>query len=563
MASRQQQPLFILSEGNERTKGQAAQDSNIRAGKAVANSVRTTLGPKGMDKMLVGSSGDVVITNDGATILNEMDIEHPAAQMIVEVAETQEVEVGDGTTTAAVLSGELLSEAEELLDSDLHPTVIVEGYHEAARLAAEAIDEQILDIDLDDDILISVAESSMTGKGTGDVTADLLAEQVVTAVRRVAYERIDREDIRIHTQTGAASSATELVDGVILSEEPANANMPRTLEDASVAILESKLDVRTGEADAEYSISSVDQLNAAVEAEDSELRGYAKTLSEAGVEVVFCTKDIDDRVASYLADAGILAFSNVSSKKSKALAKATGAKHLGTVEGIEDADLGSLASLSIETYNDEDTVFVDGGPHSNYVTLFVRGSTDHVIDELERALNDAIDVVIAALNKGGVVPGAGGTEVAISEYVRSRAASVEGRKQLAIEAFASAVDSLPRTLAENSGMDSIDALVELRSTYDSEGRAGIVSTGRSGEIGNPVVAGILDPAAVKHEAIKSATECSFRPRLASLSSLSTYLYEWDESSTLLISPMRSGGRSNGSSRPVSTKPRTSREHVYS
>jgi len=404
MASRQQQPLFILSEGNERTKGQAAQDSNIRAGKAVANSVRTTLGPKGMDKMLVGSSGDVVITNDGATILNEMDIEHPAAQMIVEVAETQEVEVGDGTTTAAVLSGELLSEAEELLDSDLHPTVIVEGYHEAARLAAEAIDEQILDIDLDDDILISVAESSMTGKGTGDVTADLLAEQVVTAVRRVAYERIDREDIRIHTQTGAASSATELVDGVILSEEPANANMPRTLEDASVAILESKLDVRTGEADAEYSISSVDQLNAAVEAEDSELRGYAKTLSEAGVEVVFCTKDIDDRVASYLADAGILAFSNVSSKKSKALAKATGAKHLGTVEGIEDADLGSLASLSIETYNDEDTVFVDGGPHSNYVTLFVRGSTDHVIDELERALNDAIDVVIAALNKGGVVP---------------------------------------------------------------------------------------------------------------------------------------------------------------
>ncbi len=508
MASRQQQPLFILSEGNERTKGQAAQDSNIRAGKAVANSVRTTLGPKGMDKMLVGSSGDVVITNDGATILNEMDIEHPAAQMIVEVAETQEVEVGDGTTTAAVLSGELLSEAEELLDSDLHPTVIVEGYHEAARLAAEAIDEQILDIDLDDDILISVAESSMTGKGTGDVTADLLAEQVVTAVRRVAYERIDREDIRIHTQTGAASSATELVDGVILSEEPANANMPRTLEDASVAILESKLDVRTGEADAEYSISSVDQLNAAVEAEDSELRGYAKTLSEAGVEVVFCTKDIDDRVASYLADAGILAFSNVSSKKSKALAKATGAKHLGTVEGIEDADLGSLASLSIETYNDEDTVFVDGGPHSNYVTLFVRGSTDHVIDELERALNDAIDVVIAALNKGGVVPGAGGTEVAISEYVRSRAASVEGRKQLAIEAFASAVDSLPRTLAENSGMDSIDALVELRGTYDSEGRAGIVSTGRSGEIGNPVVAGILDPAAVKHEAIKSATEAA-------------------------------------------------------
>ena len=509
MSSRGQQPLFILSEDNERTKGQAAQDSNIRAGKAVANSVRTTLGPKGMDKMLVGSSGDVTITNDGATILNTMDIEHPAAQMIVEVAETQEVEVGDGTTTAAVLSGELLSEAEELLDSDLHPTVIVEGYHEAARLAQEAIDEQVLDIDLDDDILEAVAESSMTGKGTGDVAAEVLAAQVVGAVRQVATaDRIDREDVRIHTQTGAASSATELVDGVVLSEEPANANMPRSVEDATVAILEADLDVRTSEVDAEYNVSSVDQLNAAIEAEDSELRQHAEALTEAGVDVLFCSKDIDDRVASYLADAGILAFESVSSKKSKALAKATGAKHLGTLSDLEADDLGSLSSVSIESYGDEEVAFVEGGTDSEYVTLFVRGSTDHVIDELERALNDAIDVVIAALDKGGVVPGAGGTEIAISDYVRSHAASIEGRKQLAIEAFASAVDALPRTLAENTGMDSIDALVDLRGRYDSEGRAGIVSTGRSGEIGDPVEGGIIDPAAVKREAIESATEAA-------------------------------------------------------
>jgi len=509
MSSRGQQPLFILSENNERTKGQAAQDSNIRAGKAVANAVRTTLGPKGMDKMLVGSSGDVTITNDGATILNTMDIEHPAAQMIVEVSQTQEVEVGDGTTTAAVLAGELLSEGEELLDSDLHPTVIVEGYHEAARLAQEAIDEQVLDIDLDDDILEAVAESSMTGKGTGDVTADLLAERVVAAVRQVATdERVDREDIRIHTQAGAASSATELVDGVVLSEEPANANMPRSVENGTVAIVETELDVRTSEASAEYNISSVDQLNAAVEAEDSELRGYAKTLSEAGVDVVFCTKSIDDRVAGYLADAGILAFSNVSSKKSKALAKATGAKHLGTLSDLDTEDLGTVASVSLNQYGDEEAVFVNGGTETNYVTLFVRGSTDHVIDELERALNDAIDVVIATLDKGGVVPGAGGTEIAISDYVRSHAASVEGRKQLAIEAFATAVDALPRTLAENTGMDSIDALVDLRGRHDSEGLAGIVSTGRSGEIGDPVEAGILDPAAVKREAVDSATEAA-------------------------------------------------------
>ncbi len=504
-----QQPLFILSEGNERTRGQAAQDSNIRAGKAVANAVRTTLGPKGMDKMLVGSSGDVVITNDGATILNEMDIEHPAAQMLVEVAETQEIEVGDGTTTAAVLAGELLAQAEDLLEDDLHPTVIVEGYHEAARLAQEAIDEQVLDIDLDDEILVQVAESSMTGKGTGDVTAEVLAKQVVEAVRQVATdERVDREDIHIHTQSGAASSATELVEGVIIDKEPANDNMPRSVEDATTAILDAKLDIRKGEVDTEYNITSVDQLNAAIDAEDTELRGYAETLKAAGVDVLFCSKKIDDRVAGYLADQDILAFSNIKSKDAKSLAKATGAKRLGTLEDIEDSDLGTAASISVDTYGEDELTFIEGGANSKNVTMFVRGSTRHVTDELERALNDAIDVVIAALDKGGVVPGAGATEIAISDHVRSHAAGIEGRKQLAIEAFATAVDALPRTLAENTGMDSIDALVDLRARHDAEGRAGLVSTERSGEVGDPVDAGIIDPAAVKREAVKSATEAS-------------------------------------------------------
>ena len=504
-----QQPLFILSEGNERTRGQAAQDSNIRAGKAVANAVRTTLGPKGMDKMLVGSSGDVVITNDGATILGEMDIEHPAAQMLVEVAETQETEVGDGTTTAAVLSGELLAEAEALLEADLHPTVIVEGYYEAARLAQEAIDAQVLDIDLDDEILIQVAESSMTGKGTGDVAAAILAQQVVNAVRQVATsERVNRDDIHIHAQSGAASSATELVEGVIIDKEPANENMPQSLENATAAILDAKLDIRKGEADTEYNITSVDQLNAAIEAEDGELRGYAETLSNAGVDVLFCSKKIDDRVAGYLADSGILAFSNIKTSDAKSLAHVTGAKRLGTLDDISADDLGSVASVSVETYGDDDLTFIEGGSDAQNVTLFVRGSTRHVTDELERALNDAIDVVIAALDNGGVVAGAGATEIAIADHVRSHAAGIEGRKQLAIEAFATAVDALPKTLAENTGMDSIDALVDLRARHDADGRAGLVSTGRSGEVGDPVDEGIIDPAAVKREAVKSATEAS-------------------------------------------------------
>ncbi len=508
MASRMQQPLFILSEGSQRTRGQAAQDSNIRAGKAVANSVRTTLGPRGMDKMLVDSSGDVVITNDGATILNKMDIEHPAAQMIVEVSETQEIEVGDGTTTAAVLSGELLAKAEDLLEQDLHPTVIVEGYHEAARLAQEAIENEVLDIDLEDDILEQVAESSMTGKGTGDVTADVLARQVVSAVRQVAVDDVNREDIHIHTRTGASSSATELVEGVIVDKAPVNDNMPRSVQDATVAILDAKLDVRKGEVDTEYNITSVDQLNAAIEAEEGELRGYAESLKEAGVDVLFCTKKIEDRVAGYLADHGILAFKSVKSKDAKSLAKATGAKRLGTLKDLDESDIGSADSIDVRKFGDDELTFIEGGTDAKNVTLFVRGGTEHVVDELERALNDAIDVVIAALDKGGVVPGAGATEIAIADHVRGHAASVEGRKQLAIEAFADAVDALPRTLAENTGMDSIDALVDLRAMHDAEGIAGIISSGRSGEIGNPIEAGILDPAAVKREAVESATEAS-------------------------------------------------------
>jgi thermosome len=505
-----QQPLYILASGSNRTHGQAAQDSNIRAGKAVAGAVRTTLGPRGMDKMLVDSSGEVVITNDGATILEEMDIEHPAAQMIVEVAQTQEEEVGDGTTTAAVLTGELLVHAEDLLEQDLHPTVVVEGYNEAARLAQEAIDEQLLDVELDDDLLEQVAETSMTGKGTGGVTADTLAKHVVKAVRMVHAENgsFDRDDVRVTTRTGASSAATELIEGVVIDKERVNENMPQSVEDATVAVLDLKLDVRKGELDTEYNITSVDQLNAAIEAEDEELRGYAKVLSEAGVDVVFCTKSISDRVAGFLADAGILAFKSVKKSDARAIARATGAKRLGSVADLDEGDLGHADSVSLRTFGEDELTFVEGGAAAKSVTLFLRGGTEHVVDELERAINDAVDVVVAAVDKGGVVPGAGATEVAIADYIRSEAAGIEGRKQLAVEAYADAVEALPRTLAENTGMDPIDALVDLRARYESEGVAGIISTGRTGEIGDPVEYGIIDPAAVKREAVESATEAA-------------------------------------------------------
>ena len=503
------QPLFILSEDSQRTQGRDAQSSNIMAGKAVAEAVRTTLGPRGMDKMLVDSGGDVVITNDGATILQEMDIEHPAAQMIVEVAETQEAEVGDGTTTAAVVAGNLLAEAEDLLEQDVHPTTIVEGYHEAARIAEEAIETQVLDVDVDDDVLSEVAESSMTGKGTGGLTAGELAETVVRAIRHVESERgVDRESVTVHTQVGASSSATELVSGIVIDEEAVHDDMPRTVEDANIAVLDMELDVRTGDVDAEYSIESIDQLNAALDAEEAELRGYAEDLSEAGVDVLFTTEDIEDRVGAFLAREGILAFEDLDDDEARSIASATGATRVGSIEDLEADDFGYAEEVRTERFGEDELAFVEGGAAAEAVTVFVRGGTGHVVDELERTVTDALDVVATALDSGEVVPGAGASEIAIADHVRSAAAGIEGRKQLAVNAFADAMDVIPRTLAANTGQDPIDVLVDLRAAHESEGRAGLITEGETVEIADPVEWGILDPADVKREAVRSATEAA-------------------------------------------------------
>jgi len=502
------QPMFILEEDTQRTSGEDAQSSNITAGKAVSEAVRTTLGPRGMDKMLVSDSGDVVITNDGATILDEMDIEHPAAQMISEVAETQEDEVGDGTTTAAVLAGELLSKAEDLLDDDVHPTTIVEGYYEAARMAHDAIDEITLDAELDDELLEKVARSSMTGKGTGDVSADVLAETVVDAVHQVTTDgNVVRDNISVHTQTGSSSSATRLVNGLIIDEEPLHDNMPRSVEDADVAFVTDDIEVREANIDAEYNVSSVDDLNVALESEQNELQGYADHIVDLGVDVLFVDGDVADHVTAALAKEGVVVLEKKHDDGDE-LAFATGLSPVANVTELEAEDLGHAGSVTVEKYGDETLTFVEDGPASEAVTVFARGGTEHVTDELERVLEDALDVVTAAVDQGGVVPGAGATEIAVADHVRDEAASVEGRKQLAVEAFADAIDVLPRTLAENTGMDPIDALVDLRAEFEREGTAGIISEGQTGIIDDPVDYGVLDPVAVKHEAVESATEAS-------------------------------------------------------
>ncbi|MFT4963483.1 MAG: thermosome, partial [Halobacteriales archaeon] len=488
------QPLFIMSEGSQRTSGKDAQSSNITAGKAVAESVRTTLGPRGMDKMLVSDSGDVVITNDGATILQEMEIEHPAAQMIVEVAESQEEEVGDGTTTAGVLAGRLLSQAEDLLEQDVHPTTVVEGYHAAGRLAKEAVDDLVVDAEMDDELLRQVAESSMTGKGTGGVTAEALAETVVDAVRHVREDGVDRDRIAVHTQLGSSSSATELVEGIVIEEEAASNVMPTHVEDATVAIVDMALEVRSGEIDAEYQVDSMDQLTEAMESEESELRGYSDALVDAGVDVAFVTDDVDDRVVSFLEKEDVLVLEDIGNDDARRISTATGANRVGTLEDLEDADLGTAETVRSEAYGDDDLAFVEGGAAAEAVTVFVRGGTEHVTEELERAISDAIDVVVLAAESGEVVPGAGATEIAVSARVREEAASIEGRKQLAVEAFADAVDLIPRTLAENMGMDPIDALVDLRAAHERDGPSGLVVAGETGEVADPIDEGVLDPA---------------------------------------------------------------------
>ena len=501
-------PVFILGEDSQRTRGRDAQGSNIAAGKAVAEAVRTTLGPRGMDKMLVDSTGEVVITNDGVTILQEMDIEHPAAQMLVEVAETQESEVGDGTTTAAVLAGQLLAKAEKLLEQDVHPTAIVEGYAAAREMALDAIDEARLEEELDDELLTRVAQSSMTGKGTGDVSAETLAALVVRAIRHAQDDDgVRRDDVRVHAQTGASSGATDLVEGVVVDKEPMRTEMPRTVEDATIAVVDAKLEAREAATDVEYNITSADQLNAALDAEERELRGYADALADAGVDVLFSTKKVDDRVAAHLAKRGILAYKSVNSSDARAIAAATGATLVGDAQDIEDDELGRAETVRVESFGDDELTFVEGGADAEAVTVFVRGGTEHVVDELERALGDALDVVAVALDEGGVVPGAGYAELVVADRVRDGATSIEGRAQLAAEAFADAVDVVPRTLAANTGMDPIDALVELRAATEA-GRAGVIAAGETGDIADPVEAGVFDPAAVKREAVESATEAA-------------------------------------------------------
>ncbi|MEA1945457.1 MAG: thermosome subunit alpha [Euryarchaeota archaeon] len=506
------QPIFILREGSERTRGRDAQNSNIMAAKAVAAAVRTTLGPKGMDKMLVDSLGDIVITNDGVTILKEMDIEHPAAKMVVEVAKTQDDEVGDGTTTAAVLTGELLKMSEELLDKDVHPTIIASGFRLAAKKADELLESIATDVSPnDEDALLNIANTAMTGKGI-EGTKDKLAKLCVDSVRSVAEETdgkmtVDIENIKVEKKVGAAVEDSELISGMIIDKERVHPNMPKKIKDAKILLLSTAVELKSTEVDAEIQITSPDQLQSFLDQEETMLRNMVTKITDSGANVIFCQKGIDDMAQHFLAKAGIMAVRRCKKSDLDKLAKATGAKNITNLDEIDANDIGSADLVEEKKIGGGNMIFVTGCENPMAVSLMLRGGTEHVVDGLERALEDSLHVVGVTIEDGKLVSGGGSPEVELSQKLREYANSLTGREQLAVSAFADALEIIPRTLAENAGLDPIDKLVEMTSQHkDGNIHAGLNMY--TGEIVDMWEAGIVEPLRVKTQAISSAAEAA-------------------------------------------------------
>ena len=499
------QPIFILPEGTNRSVGRDAQRNNILAGKVLAETVRTTLGPKGMDKMLVDGLGDIVVTNDGVTILKEMDIEHPAAEMLVEVAKTQEDEVGDGTTTAVIIAGELLKKSESLLDQDIHPTIIAMGYRQAAEKAQEILDDIAID-SVDEETLIKVAMTAMTGKGT-EAAREPLAKLIVDAVQKVAEDgAVDTDNIKIEKKDGAVVEDSTLVEGVIVDKERVHPGMPSEVKDAKIALVNSPLEVKETEVDAEIRITDPAQMQAFIEQEEKMVKDMVDKVAESGANVLFAQKGIDDLAQHYLSKAGILAVRRVKKSDIEKLARATGANVVTNLEDLTADDLGEAGIVEERKVSGEEMIFVEECSVAKSVTLFVRGSTKHIVDEIVRAIEDAIGVVAATVEDDKVVAGGGAPEIAMAKKLKDYADSISGREQLAVNAFAEALEIVPKTLAENAGLDSIDSLVDLRAAHENSAVMGLdVFTGKVADMKE---AGVIEPKRVKKQAIQSASEAA-------------------------------------------------------
>ena len=504
-----QAPIFILKEGTQRTRGRSAQSNNIAAAKAVADAVRSTLGPKGMDKMLVDSMGDVVITNDGATILKEMDIEHPAAKMIIEVAKTQEQHCFDGTTTAVVLSGELLKRSEDLIEQNVHPTVICEGFRLAAEKAVECLETQGISTQGDDSVLTEVAKTALTGKSAGAVKS-FLADICVRAVNSVGEidgddRLVDLSDIKVEKRQGGSIKDSTLVDGIILDKERVHAGMPRSVSNAKIALINSAIEVKKTEVDAKIQITDPTMLAAFLEEEEGYIRGLVEKIQASGANTVVCQKGIDDLAQHYMSKAGIFAIRRAKKSDMEALSKATDGRIVTNIDDLSSNDLGAAAKVEERKIGESDMTFITGCNEAKSVSVLLRGGTEHVVDEIRRAFDDAVGVVSVAWEDGAVLTGGGSVLASLSRDLRAYAESVGGREQMAIEAFATALEIVPRTLAENAGLDPVTTIIELRKAHaDGKKFSGI--NVEDGGVMDMRAANVLEPQRVVEQAIQSATE---------------------------------------------------------
>ncbi len=507
-----QQPILILKEGTSESRGSEAWHSNISAATIVAEVVRTSLGPKGMDKMLVSSFGDITITNDGATILKEMDIQHPAAKMMVEVSQTQDKEVGDGTTSVVILAGELLIKAEELLEQKIHPTVIEDGYSKARDQAIQHLDKIALRVDpKDKEVLTRIAATSISGKVIAERKEEI-SQIVVDALLSVATKegdgyKVDIDNIKIQKKAGESVAETSLVKGMIIDKEVVNASMPKTVENSRIALLDCALEIEKTEFTEKVNIESPDKIKAFVDEEANMLKGMVDKITKVGANVVVCQKGIDDLAQQFLARSGVLAVRRARKSDMEALSKATGGRIVTNLEDISANDLGTAELTSERKVGGEKWVFVEGCKNPKAVTILARGGTKRLVDEVERSIHDAIMVVKDVVENPHIVAGGGAVEMELSRRVNEWAQSLSGKEQMAALAYAKALEKIPLTLAENSGLDQVDILTRLRAEHQ-KGNVWIGIDAFSGGIADMNKLDVIEPVTVKRHILRSATDAA-------------------------------------------------------
>lgn len=504
-------PIVILKEGTKRDKGKDAQFNNIAAARTISDSVRSSLGPRGMDKMLVDSMGDVVITNDGVTILKEMDVQHPAAKMLVEVAKTQDAEVGDGTTTSVILAGELLKKSIDLIDANVHPTIITAGYKMANDKAQKVLTEVSSKVSIDDnDMLMKIAEIAMISKQVVGYK-EHFAKICVDAVKTIAEKKdgkyeIDLKNIQTVKKAGASMEESSLVKGLIIDKEPVHSGMPKIVKNAKIALIDAAFEVKKTEIDAKIEITDPSKLNAFLQEEENMLRRMVQKVKETGANVVFCQKGIDDLAQHFLAKEGIMAARRVKKTDMEKLARSSGGSIINKIDELEASDLGTAELIEVKKIQDEEMTFITG-VDAKSVSILIRGGTSHVTEEIERSLIDAWSVVKVAIEDGMIVTGGGSTAVEIAMKLRDYSATVGGREQIAIDAFASAMESIATTLAENAGLDPIDILIEMRKQH----KAGKKHAGLNpfaNKVEDMMALNVIEPYRIGKQAINSATDAA-------------------------------------------------------